>query len=58
MRRIPALVSSLGRQISGSELSFYFTNPLMQAVLDLRHGFTFTDVTGLIEVLEIGAQLQ
>lgn len=52
------MVSSLGSQISGSELSFNFTNSLMQAVLDLRHSITFADVTGLIKVLEIGAQLQ
>jgi hypothetical protein len=34
-------------------LGFDLKNPLVYAVLDLRNSFTFTQVSGLLEVLEV-----
>ena len=41
-----------------AKLGFNFANPLMETALNLRHSFDLTEMTGLIEMLEIGAQLQ
>jgi hypothetical protein len=39
-----------------SEFSLNFSDAAAQAVLDLCNGLGFSEVTGLIEMLQVGAQ--
>ena len=41
-----------------AELGFNFADSFMETALDLGNSFNLTQVTGLIEVLEVGAQFQ
>jgi hypothetical protein len=48
----------LGPRLGEAESGFDFADSFAEAALDLRHSFTFAEVAGLVEVLEIGAQFQ
>jgi hypothetical protein len=45
-------------RLRATELSFNLDDSLAQPALDLRHSRAFSEVTGVVEVLEISAQFQ
>lgn len=47
-----------GIRSHSAELRFNFANPLLEAALDFRHRCTLAEVSGLVKVLQVGAQFQ
>lgn len=41
-----------------AELGFDFTNPLLKTAFDLRNGFHLAQMSGLVEVVEVGTQFE